>query len=466
MAPVAVSLRESRPVANQAELACAVLTNLDVDVPAVVRPLGAGSAARYKLPRRTRDAAQQNANVVPQVPTLTEAAVRNAEDGSSKASQVFWQRRCYVRRGREATEVDDMHSQAAQMSGRDAQGRTESAADVLAEHWSHAHYRDVMHGRSNDQPVGTGSAACQPNIASKRLELDVGRSLPPSLMEFAEELVRESGGGVARQAEIEALEAGSAFRTQGCELRGGGNGCEAHCNIYQCEVDWAQPSVMAYGTPLMELQRLEKWQQHSALSAVGETLAGGMELAGRAEVADLLELIELGPSLAACCHEVPKEVALRLAVRFGEGADQVRDRSSTASEVLQQAGMALFASVAARARDAHGPELLVEALEALQRLGVAERTYIDMLLSALFNWTSRAPLKPPLALRAACALTAVADAAGGLRLAAGSRRAVAAVREAIADNPAMAVNSHVFDVLGDLASGAAWNTEVEAYHSP
>merc|ERR1712232_736856 len=109
-----------------------------------------------------------------------------------------------------------------------------------------------------------------------------------------------------------------------------------------------------------------------------------------------------------------------------------------------------------------GPELLIESLEALQKLGITEKTYVDMLLSALFNWTSRAPLQPALAMRAASTLAAIAEAAtpsGGLRLAAGSRRAVGAVREAIANDASMVVHSDVYVVLGDLASGAAWVTE-------
>lgn len=370
-----------------------------------------------------------------------EAPADKPEAGGSRESQVFWRRRCYGRRAREAT-LDGMGSgQRDQLTSTRNNERSErllNSGQVLAEHWGRAHSQDhVQHLKA---PL-------------RNPEFEVSRALPPSLVELAEDLLRESGRQPSERAEAKVVDV--AF----FEAKGNGNGCEEHCNAYACEFDWAHPSVAAYGTPLAEIQRCNKWKLHRALAAGGSALPGGKELADRAERADVLELIGLAPQVAACAQEMPKEAALKLAVRLGETADSIKDTSASAFEVLRESSIALLASVAARARNAHGPDLLVEALESLQKLGITERTYIDMLLSALFNWTSRAPLQPTLALRAACALTSLADAvaaSGGLRLAAGSRRAVGAVRAAIAGDDTMAVNRHVFDVLGGLASSATW----------
>merc|ERR1719453_126738 len=100
----------------------------------------------------------------------------------------------------------------------------------------------------------------------------------------------------------------------------------------------------------------------------------------------------MAPTLASSSREIPKETALELAVVLGGTIAEIPAQAAAARQLLDDAARTLLTSVAARARDAHGPNLLLDALVAMDQLGLRERTLVDIFLSALFTWTCRAPL--------------------------------------------------------------------------
>jgi len=233
-------------------------------------------------------------------------------------------------------------------------------------------------------------------------------------------------------------------------------GVEAHLDAYAADYDefgeamaCGHPEKQAYNDPLAALHRRAKWQHHTERLAAGlspeeEAVAqGGASLALLVQSALPWELLTLAPQLEASCFEAPKEEALRAAVRLGAAArriladavtPQVAEAESAAA-VLRRAALALIASAASRARDAHSHDFPVEALEAMHAAGVGAPVYVNMLLAAVFTQLARAPLPPELAARAAGALawaaTALVGDDGDLELTSTSRRAVAAIRCAL-----------------------------------
>lgn len=384
----------------------------------------------------------------------------------------FWQRISYGGRSKE-TEADVLadHPDAFDPFPQDV-----LYPDVMAGLGLHA--KSILHGHGERSTYALSRALVCPPPKLVREPTQPGRHLHPSLDELSQDLLRERGGTASLKdwpppgfgaRDYDALvKAEVTHHGEGLTA-----GVDAHFNSYSPSADWTHPYTLAYNSPAADGYRVQKWQHQKAFAAKGLSPAGVEELLRRCcSTADRVELLELAPRVMAHCYEARKEDALRCAVRFGEAARSAQAMAETEQcNALQEAALALIASVATRGRDAHGPELLVEGLVTMQEAGVGHKIYVDMLLSALFNWSSRAPFPEDLALRAATALSWAAAAltdsvpSGSIRLAAGSRRAVAAIRAALPDNTAH-VNAHLLEVLDDLISGAAWDADLNPLVEP
>lgn len=420
----------------------------------------------------------------PGSPSAAEAVAARAvavQAGRVEGSRAFWQRHHYGRRSRaEPRQAEDL--------------RPVDPEEALSDYWHHTAYKAVASSGLPAGLRGTGGGQSAMNA------WEPGHSLPRSgaLADFAEDLAAErsgttttlqralqpdaavaplqrrrspllaaagrSGDGVAATGDpgvTRSLARPRAGQSGGSRTAAG----EAHILEYGAAhaTDLSEPVAQAYNNPLAERQREAKWRQQECRGLP----LGGAALAARAvqESTSLPELLEIAPCLASCCYEATKEAALRAAVRLGEAAEDHCDQLSAAGvKELQQAALALIASVASRARDAHGPDFLVDTLVGMERAGVGERVYVDMVLAALWGRIQREPLPGELAERAAGALCWAAEALtdsdppGSLRLGAGSRRAVAAIRDALPKEVAAAADESetMLRVLEHLSSGAAW----------
>lgn len=224
-------------------------------------------------------------------------------------------------------------------------------------------------------------------------------------------------------------------------------------------IEWAEePVVVADNRPCSDLHCPSKWQGHRAGGNGASSLIADegdeLTLAQRVQAASPGELLGLAPQLEVHAFETTKEEALRAAVLIGRTAQDTDDPELAGA--LRRPALALIASAALRARDAHNPDFLVEALEAMQAAGVGEPEYVDMLLAALYAQLSQgAKLSPELALRGARALgwaaTALAPSmSGSLELAPAARRAVVAIWRALAGCPLPPGLAAALDALGRL----------------
>jgi len=210
-----------------------------------------------------------------------------------------------------------------------------------------------------------------------------------------------------------------------------------------------RPFTLAFNSPMAEGHRERKWTLYA-----GSVLStGGGSLAQQAiRAANASELLRILPQLSACCYEMRKEEALSVAARVASVEASESDRT-----LLRHAALTLLESAVARARDAHGPEFLVEVLEIMMKASVGTRHLVDQLLAALHTQLIRVPLSPALAERIAMALSWVGSA---LRdeddcvplFSTASRRVVAGVKEVLARQGSC--TGHMASMLELLSDGA------------
>mmetsp|Transcript_106945 Transcript_106945/g.205701 ORF Transcript_106945/g.205701 Transcript_106945/m.205701 type:complete len:613 (+) Transcript_106945:63-1901(+) len=350
------------------------------------------------------------------------------------------------------------------------------------------HAKAILHGHG-EQLLASQSREMQcplPKVVHEPLK--PGKELHDSLDELSRDLLRERGGIASLKdwppPSPRQIKADHAFAREMTSYGEGHTaGAEAHFRSYTGHADWTHPAVQGYNDPVADRYREKKWQHQRTLATPDLNPEVVTELFRRIfSTADRMELLELAPKIVAHSFEARKEDVLRVAVRFGEAARSAQDVGETEQcNALQQAALALISSVASRARDAHGPELPVDALVTMQEVGVGHKIYLDMLLSQIYTWSQRTQAEFPkeLAHRAATALswasTALADnqpAGSVLCLAAGSRRAVADIRKALAECEPAQINTDLLQVLEELISGVARdpdcqpNVAEESYADP
>ncbi|CAJ1338624.1 unnamed protein product [Effrenium voratum] len=173
--------------------------------------------------------------------------------------------------------------------------------------------------------------------------------------------------------------------------------------------DWKDPYTMAYNCASARQHRQMKWQQRkdpNALQKVEATFgfdeeevammkatqamdpAGGfgtaLEALHFAERRSWRQVLRLAPRAKATAFEMPKELALQVALAFSDAAEAAAEaEEDKAKEEGLAAAMALLSSVAARARDAESAELPLQGLEALALTGLGWAAFSNMFFAAL-----------------------------------------------------------------------------------
>ena len=225
--------------------------------------------------------------------------------------------------------------------------------------------------------------------------------------------------------------------------------------------DWSSPYALAYNSASAEASRQEKWEQQRRLphrlarerterteitygydeedvklmkasQRLDHEAGGGFVIARRIlalkeQGATWREFLLLAPRAQTTSFEIPKELALQLAVAFAEisqvssdsSAEKDRSEGSESSratrdtELLRITAMSMMSSAAARARDADSCEFPLEGLEAIARSGFGWTAFSNMFLAALHaqlqreasDRGSRIALAKDLALRVAAVFT-------------------------------------------------------------
>lgn len=218
---------------------------------------------------------------------------------------------------------------------------------------------------------------------------------------------------VARRAPAHANDAVKAVleppNIAACSLTNGDT-CRRQASGEEISIDWNDPFTMAYNA-MASTCRGEKWQHRRKLSEEAEAVKPEMSFGFDAEDLRLLKHSEElescaggGVNLArhilakdrraadylpwatqakAAAFEMPKEVALHLAVAFAESSKEAPCESS--ESILIDAAMALMSSAAARARDSDDFSFPLEGLEALAQTGLAWKAFSNMFLAAFFS---------------------------------------------------------------------------------
>ena len=199
-----------------------------------------------------------------------------------------------------------------------------------------------------------------------------------------------------------------------------GETCRRPASGEEISFDWNDPFTMAYNA-MASTCRGEKWQHRRKLSEEAEAAKPEMTFGFDAEDLSLLKDSEKlegcaggGVNLArhifakekrsaaeclpwaaqakATAFEMPKEVALHLAVAFAESS---KEASESCESILIDAAMALMSSAAARARDSDDFSFPLQGLEALAQTGLAWKAFSNMFLAAFFSQLQRPGLLSP-----------------------------------------------------------------------
>ena len=260
--------------------------------------------------------------------------------------------------------------------------------------------------------------------------------------------------------------------------------------------DWSSPYALAYNSASAEVSRQEKWEQQRRLpqrlarerterteitygydeedvklmkasQRLNHEAGGGFVIARRIlalkeQGATWQEFLLLAPRAQTTSFEIPKELALQLAVAFAEisqvassdsSAEKERSEGSESSratrdtELLRITEMSMMSSAAARARDADSCEFPLEGLEAIARSGFGWRAFSNMFLAALHaqlqreasDQGSRIALAKDLALRVAAVFTWASNTSNTdgadlhAHLSPAGRRVVQAAHDALLD---------------------------------
>ena len=360
-----------------------------------------------------------------------------------------------------------------------------------------------MSNSNQEDPMQTGAATFWQRHAFGRLSRRT--PLPPASPSSRKPVPNKSCREMFRRAPAhttDAVKAVLAERTPKAAQSSNEQAQEFH-NFIELEgsFDWSSPYTLAYNSASADLARQEKWEQsrsrHTQTERIERTemtygydeedvklmkssqrleheAGGGLGIARRIlalkeQGAPWQEFLPLAPRAQTTSFEIPKELALQLAIVFAgisKGAESCSESESkettsirtprtpigsiesseslrSGADLLVFTAMSLMSSAAARARDSDSCEFPLEGLEAIAQSGLGWRAFSNMFLAALYAQLQREAsergscivLSKELALRVASVFTWASNADMDLyvNVSPAGRRVVQAAHNALLD---------------------------------